>query len=461
MNTSGSRIIRLATAQAPMVTMGVIACFAFALAGVWKLGLPIWSLLIPAAMAVYALAVVQNPTIGLIVVLCITYVPIHLGNVSFLQLVGMGTCSLILLWALYQHRGIRLELFHLPLLIIGLLICTSFMYARDVTRVAVHLRIWAAISIFVLLMTNLVTRHDIFKKVIWTMIVMSSVNAVAGLSQFATATESNFRAKGLLEHTNEISVFSVTAFPLAFYQFLYRSDRLRWLALGLSGLLAGGIIVSASRTGTFALIVVFAAIMISERRRIVPIMLVLALAIGCMPLLPDYFYSRVGNLADDAFNTIMLNKSEQLTPRGKLNKAAIAIWLTRPVLGVGIGNFGLYFVEQEYNQGFKRSNKVPPHNAYLQALAEMGVIGLLNLIGLLAVVLWHLVRTRRISYHDFDLWQYHGGVQILILAVVINCTTGINLLKNELWLLLCLAPISHRVAVASTRSGMPSPEPSV
>lgn len=449
MNASGSRILHLAGGQTPLIAAGVVLCFAAALLGVWRFGLPIWSLLIPAAGAAYGIAVLRKPIIGLLVVISITYLPIQFGSISLLQVLGAGTAGLILLWALYQRRSIRLEPFLMPLMVFGVLIGTAFMHARDINRVAIFMRLWFFILVFVLLMTNLITRHSIFKKVIWTMISMASFNVLLGIYQYGTAGQADYRATGLFGHTSELGYISVTAFPLAFYQFLYRSDRLRWLALALSGLLFGGVVISAARTASFAIFVVVIATMISERRRIIPILLILVLALGMLPFLPDYYLSRVSGLANDAKNTILFTRSDQLTPRGMLNKAAIEIWLKSPIWGVGIGNFGHYFVEKEINPGFQRSNKVPPHNTYLQALAEMGVLGFLALIALFVLLVWHVFQARRLTYREIDEWSYHGGIQMMILVVLITCATGTNIMRNEFWLFLCLAPISHRVALSA------------
>jgi O-antigen ligase len=269
--------------------------------------------------------------------------------------------------------------------------------------------------------------------------------------QFATASEEAYRAIGILENTNMMGNMSVVAFSLCFYQFLYRVDRLRWLSLGLCGILFGGVVVSASRTSTVSFVLVMLAAMIVERRRALPMMLVVVLIVASAPFVPGYYHERMSNLATDIKNTFVIGKeNEELTPRGRLNKGGLKIWMTRPLLGIGIGNFGHYFVEREFNPGFKRSNKVPPHNLYLQALVEMGIVGLAVLIWMLAQAGWHVLQARRIGRKKMTRWPYFGGIQLMLFVIVLTSFTGGTVLRNDIWLFLCLAVLSHRIAATDS-----------
>jgi len=425
MNQREGIIGKLLSVSAPTVAAGVVAGFALALMAVLTLGLPIWSLLLVAAALAYAILVILNPIVGLLVVVCIFFLPIQLSGVSLLQLCGAATSGLMLLWLLHQRRGFSFEPILLPLFVMGLLILASLSYVYDVPRTSLLFRTWLFNFMFILL---------------------AAFNVVVAIFQFGTSAEYGYRAEGLMGHTTRLGHISSTAFPLAFYQFLYRADRLKWLGLGLSALLFAGVVVSAGRTPTIALVVVIIVIMITERRRVAPVILVAVLGLATVPFLPDYYHSRVGNLLSDIKNSIVLTNDEELTDRGHLNKSAIKIWLTRPLFGVGLGNFGHYFVQKDFNPGFKRSNKVPPHNIYMQALVEMGVVGLAVLLWLLSLAVWHVLRARRLVHGDPYCWHYIGGVQMMTLAVLISSSTTGHLIGKTFWLFICLAAISHRVA---------------
>ena len=164
---------------APLIVISTTAVFALLLLGIMRVGLPVWSLVVVVAAIVYGFAVLHRPVIGVYAVVAVFFTPVKLSiGVSLLQSVGAGTAALLLLWFFYHKRRIVLGGYMLPLLLIGPLILVSLWYTRDPTVTLMYFRRWVFNMMFVCLLLNLVTNFDMFKRVLWAIMLMASVNSV-------------------------------------------------------------------------------------------------------------------------------------------------------------------------------------------------------------------------------------------------------------------------------------------
>lgn len=110
---------------------------------------------------------------------------------------------------------------------------------------------------------------------------------------------------------------------------------------------------------------------------------------------------------------------ESVVVRQQLNAAAIKLWATSPLFGVGLGNFlvrlpevlptrTIYFLQ-------------PVHNIYLLLLAEIGIVG----IGLIVLfVLWVLKYELRIMNYgkrkSKELFMLHTSLFIILLLGLVD-----------------------------------------
>lgn len=137
-------------------------------------------------------------------------------------------------------------------------------------------------------------------------------------------------------------------------------------------------------------------------------------------------------------------------------RAAIAMARSEPLLGVGAGNFNARFREMTEVWRF-RIPRGHAHNAYLQALAQAGVLGLLAYLALLGVV----VRTvwRRLRHHEsgIDRAIIAGAAGVTGAVAVHNLVEYLHVLSLGLQLAViwALAGSSSRTAGHDEQAWMP------
>jgi O-antigen ligase len=433
--------------QAPLIATAITAAFSLLLLAVISLGLPIWFLVLVVAVIVYAFTVLHRPVVGLYFVVAVFFVPIKLSfGLSLLQSVGGGTAALLLLWFLYQNHRIVLGSYMIPPFLLGPLFLVSFLYTHDAARTLDAFRHWAFNMMFVLLLLNLVTTFKTFKKILWAIMIMASANSIVAMIDSSAASHYAHRAAGMMRNPNALAHLAALAFPLALYQYMFAKGWVRWFSLALCAVLAGGIVVSVSRGALISVLFVFFAVVIRERRRLIPLLFVAGLAFSAIPLVPEYYFVRVGNLATDAKYSLALGNDRQLTDRGHLNAAGLRIWAAHPIMGVGIGNFGYYYVRPEFRGGMLAKQSIVAHNVYIQALSETGIVGTSIFFWMLINSVLSLLRAGRAVKRTDKRWVYFGGVEMMTLAVLISTGVVGNMVGSNLWLFLGLTMVADKVA---------------
>lgn len=447
MNRSPGFFASSGVAPAPLIAVCTTGLFAMLLLAVMRVGLPIWSMLIFVAAIAYGFSVLHRPVIGVYVVVAVFFVPLRFSiGISLLQSVGTATAALLFVWFLYHRRKIVVGNFMIPLFLIGPLILISLWYTHDTTKTLEYFLRWIFNMMFIMLLLNLVTQFEMFKKVLWSIMIMASLNSVIAMIEYAATTDYYHRSTGLMGNPNNFGGLATLAFPLALYQYIYAKGWMRLLGLALTAILVGGIVSSVSRGALVSLIVVFTVVCVRERRRLIPILLVIGLAFSAIPLLPDYFLERAGNLTVDVKNSVAVGSGPGLTSRGHLNTVGLRIWAAHPILGVGIGNFGFYYNQRDYISGMAAGEQVVAHNIYIQALAEMGTVGALVLAWLLLNSGLSLMRARRATHYTERRRIYSRAIEMMTLAILINTASTGSLMGNDMWMFLGLTMIAGRVA---------------
>lgn len=199
-----------------------------------------------------------------------------------------------------------------------------------------------------------------------------------------------------------------------------RDNKLVWRFAGLIGLVLGMYVIirTYSRGGaiSFAVMVIMSLVL---ARRAVPMWLRLAMfpaVAAALLLAPQKYIERLSTLGTVSQDYNITDE----TGRTKIWKRGIGYFLSRPLTGVGAGQFGQ--AEGRYgreelgrNAGWKWS---AAHNMYVESLAEIGLPGFLSLLGMLvpSVTLWWRVRAH--PPRSDDELQYQRQVETVAVAVI-------------------------------------------
>lgn len=210
------------------------------------------------------------------------------------------------------------------------------------------------------------------------MLLYITANGACAFYQIITKTglDESGRSRGFMNDQNDTAGLMATSFALAFY--FFRNEKNQFFKLfyficfffiifGLYGTVSRGGLI----TLTFSLILIYT----KNIKNIVATCLVAMLFTGFFYFAKDLYMSR------ETVTTTMTGKTyldSSSRKRIELITTALKIWEQNPVWGIGMGNFETAIID-----GKKVTRNA--HNAYLQILAEMGIVGLCAFLYLLKV----------------------------------------------------------------------------
>jgi O-antigen ligase len=335
----------------------------------------------------------RYPVFGVLTLVAAQYLPVGVGGFTMFQILGGLVTTLCLAYFGLTRRGLVFSWIIMPIVAFTLITIHSLSYTHDAMVTQYLIRKLVLNVLFCLLLINIVDDFRKLRGLLWVIAGMGMVNAMAGAIQFAAGFTVQSRAKGFQENENQLGEISALGLMVAIYVFLYGD---RWwkqlLGLLMCVVLSFGLVTSISRGAVIALLVGLTWIGLRESQHRKRVVVFASLAALALPFLPDSFLDRFRNLNTDLRGTVVLQQRVGLTTRGYFNKAGIKIWKANPVLGVGLGNFGYYYIQPQFNPGMVGYKKLPPHNIYVQALAETGTVGFL-------VLCWWIVQA------GFNYWR--------------------------------------------------------
>lgn len=192
------------------------------------------------------------------------------------------------------------------------------------------------------------------------------------------------RIAGALEGPNQLAGYFDVTLPVLVARALVHRDRALATVIVAA---AATDLLTLSRAGVFGGLIGVAAVVVILRpphrvawRYAVGIVVVLtAVAVGAVRagVPPGYFsLDQTTQVADHLAN------------RSQLWRAAVALWQTSPIVGVGAGNY-----ELDLSQVGLDGVRTHANSLYLQSLAEGGIVGLAATLGLFAAAIVTLARS--------------------------------------------------------------------
>jgi len=409
------------------------------------LGFPLLVLPVLLAGGFFILLTLHSPSVGLLAVVAVQYLPIEVGTVSVFQLVGSSVAVLSLISYGISRRGFVFPSVLLPILFFMFHALYSITFTHDAALTQYMVRKLVFNGVFCLLLANLIDDMKKLRGLLWTVVIMGIANSLAATSQFVGGRSIEARAQGLLENENGLGELAALSLVISLYFFFY-ADR-RWkraVGLGLCVLLGFGVIASISRGAVLSLLAGLAAVLLRESGKRLRLVFVAALALLALPYFPESFFHRFRNIAQDLRGTVTLSQRVGLTSRGYYNKAGIKIWKAHPVLGVGLGNYGSYYIRPEFNPGIRGRRTLPPHNIYIQALAETGVLGFTALCGWILLAVWDYLKAERTKLKEgAHRWPVRASETLTIVALVMYFSSG-SLVYTNFAMVLTLGYICRR-----------------
>ena len=196
------------------------------------------------------------------------------------------------------------------------------------------------------------------------------------------------RVAGAFSHPNQFAGFLIGIIPLAAALAVTRAvpRGLRANATLAAGLALSAVVLSFTRGAVLGL-AVGSLVWIAVARPRLAVPLVVAIALAGAVIAPGALGERLRSPTGDDIGL-----------REDLWNAALDIYATSPVVGVGLANFGEAYTGLPAQLGsgtqFRLLHQsqllVPPHanNLFLTILAEEGLLGALAFLGLLGAALW-------------------------------------------------------------------------
>jgi O-antigen ligase len=242
------------------------------------------------------------------------------------------------------------------------------------------------------------TERDI-RRLMWVTWALSTITGIVSVAQFASGYS---RAVGVSGDANFFAALQVVVLPLgALLAIEVRETRSRVIILVGLAIAVGSIMTSLSRGGILALAAVFvmlsfqpAKAFFRTRARKRAFMAFVVIGAGILVI------ASFGSLSARA--STIFTSSDGGSGRTNLWASAITGWKQTPVIGMGFGAFigqsNRLLVQTpgvDFSAYALRSTGQYVHNAYLETLTELGVIGAALFIAMLATLAYTLRSTAR------------------------------------------------------------------
>lgn len=303
---------------------------------------------------------------------------------------------------------------------------------------------------YILACVVLIRSRELLRLVFATFVAGAGVFGLVSIASYVASGRSA-GGEGLQGDQNFFALYQVVAVPLALLLAAMeeRSTR-RTILYAVVGVIVVSVVASLSRGGLVALGVVVLATLVAPARLLFgsaarklsyTLMLAttaaVALLVGAAP-----FFDRFRSIFDVS------------DPRGDRASGRIDLWHAAwkgfeesPLLGLGAGNFQARALDLlqttpgvDLRRNYVEAGRVV-HNAYLEVLTELGVIGFALFVAVLGLTLWRLVTTSRRAASMGDLFVERSAAALLLalLAIAVGAVSLSLEYGRLLWLVIGLA----------------------
>lgn len=365
------------------------------------------------------LIILQNAQFGALVLVFVTYtnfsdvlIKFHGAPSIARPLIGLLIVTILLRWRFHGERPRNWQLVTALMVGYGLTQLPSLLYAADFSRSLGALNDYVRDALITIILAILIQRGETLRWVVWIILLSGLFVSSISVLQYATGTFDNayggfgkagvahiigetndFRVAGPIGDPNFYAQILVFAIPLALERFWNeRTWYLRSLALICLGIVGLALVLTFSRGGFLAMIAALGVLLL-RRPPSLPTMLVGVLLLAVMiQFAPATYTDRLMTIADSIPGLGDVRSEGSFRGRASESISALMMFADRPLFGVGVQNYAVYYQEYSRQLGLDvRRTERSAHSLYLQLAAEKGLFGLAvfgTMMGVLYVGMW-------------------------------------------------------------------------
>lgn len=286
----------------------------------------------------------------------------------------------------------------------------SLLITPDLLRGLGFFKIYLTGFVALLLCINIIQRKQEVKQIIYFLPCLGSIIALWLTYNLLTA-QSLTKANAFISwgHSNYLATFLIFLMPQALGLLFYKKQTwpVKIYLITAVVLMCAGLISTESKGGLISVslsLLTFFILMIPKLStvKLIQILLVITLLMGLLAMHP------VSNIIKNQFQKFW--QDPQLTIQGRtyIYQVALKTFLANPLLGGGLGSFNASM--QQFLGPNQAGTTYKAHNEYLHILAEMGLLGLTALLGLLLMSFYNISKLIKISTKDSYLHWWGLGV---------------------------------------------------
>ncbi len=264
-----------------------------------------------------------------------------------------------------------------------------------------------------LIIAVVLKNKDSLRLAIWTLLIVGIFLGTLSVIQFALGTYTNdyggyalATLSNISGQTNDYRIGGPTGDPNYYAQMMLvlvpmaldrlwseRQAVLRILAAWALGVCTLTVLLTYSRGGFIALMVVIIASLVTfYRGQIRYVLAVAVVGLLVINVLPSQFKDRISTLAQILPGFTNTTGSVDSSIRGRTSEMIVAVQMfaDHPLLGVGVGNYPPLYQKYAQKLGMEfRSEIRQAHDLYLEVASETGLLGLFSFL----LMLWGISKS--------------------------------------------------------------------
>ena len=293
------------------------------------------------------------------------------------------------------------------------------LYLSESLREWVRLLLWPSIYLLVMQLKDKVSPQ----KVITAMLFSLPFPLLTAIPQLKSGS---LRISASFAHANAFASFLLLFMGIVWWKLNHCTKTFRWFWIGLLGVLAFFLISTKALFVLMMFLICILVIIVPKIsiNKLITGSLVFALLIGIFSS-SEYGQSRLESIINTPLANpeisvsrgILLSESDHNSFNWRLSQwnTVLKAWEKHPFLGYGLG-----MSKEAIN------SKLLPHNDYIRALAEGGVVGLSTYIGLFGFFLF-----RAVQMYSTSINSSQKDMCLVIIAILI--ATLVGMISENIW----------------------------